>query len=443
MDGIAISAKNLSKKYRLYDSPQRRLKEALHPLRKKYHREFWALRDVSFELKKGESLGIIGRNGSGKSTLLQILCGVLQPSEGGVQVSGSISALLELGAGFNPDFTGRQNVYLNGAIKGFTKEQIDDRLEAIFGFADIGEFIDQPVKTYSSGMYVRLAFAAAINIDPDILVVDEALSVGDMFFQAKCMTRIKKMIDSGVTLLFVSHDLSSIKSLCKHSLWLQNGLTKALGDSGEVALEYGKFLIDDVNAANIQPKKVIVSKLPDTPLSTLNGISEKFARDDFLDAQKHFRSGTGAAKFKAIEVSGENDEPINNSMVFDQRIKIKVYIEFFEDYGNIAVGYHIRNKQRQEIIGHDSFALGTDIYKKKFRKGDRLAINFITRLPLQHGVYNINLLISSFTDQNMFSDVVFLDWIENAYIFEMRIRESVPVWDFVQIPVGLDYEISG
>jgi len=239
---IAISVRNLSKKYKLYDSPQHRLREALHPLRKKYHRDFWALKDVSFEVKKGENIGIMGKNGCGKSTLLQLICGVLQPSEGDIKVNGSIAALLELGSGFNPEFTGRENVYMNGAINGFTREQIDGKFDDIASFADIGHFIDQPVKTYSSGMYVRLAFAAAINIEPNILVVDEALSVGDEAFQRKCYSRIRTIQEKGSTILFVSHSASAVVEICKSAILLDQGELLLSGRPKRVVARYHKLL---------------------------------------------------------------------------------------------------------------------------------------------------------------------------------------------------------
>jgi len=220
---MAISVKNLRKSFRMYPSPKDRIKEMLHPFNKKYHTEFLALKDVSFEVKKGECIGIIGKNGSGKSTLLQVLCGILQPTAGEIVVRGRISALLELGAGFSPQFTGRENVYLSGAIMGFTKEEMSERFEKIVGFADIGEFINQPVKTYSSGMYLKLAFACAVNVDPDILVIDEALAVGDVFFQQKCFAKIREIISRGTTCLFVSHDTQILTNLSDRIILLDEG----------------------------------------------------------------------------------------------------------------------------------------------------------------------------------------------------------------------------
>ena len=238
MNTIAISAKNLSKRYQLYRSPKYRLKEALHPFRKKYHQSFWALRDVSFEVRRGETVGIIGRNGSGKSTLLQIICGTMTPTQGGVETNGRVSALLELGAGFNPEFTGKDNVYLNGAIMGLSRETMDERFEDIVSFADIGDFIDQPVKTYSSGMYVRLAFACAINIDPDILVIDEALSVGDAKFQHKCFNKFIEFQKAGKTILFVSHSSDLIVKHCDYAILLEKGNVVEIGEPKSITNYY-------------------------------------------------------------------------------------------------------------------------------------------------------------------------------------------------------------
>ena len=225
----------MSKKFRLFASPKERFLEALHPFRKQYHREFWALRDVSFQVQRGEIVGILGRNGSGKSTLLQVICSVMQATSGEVRVNGRIAALLELGAGFNPEFTGRDNVILSGAIMGFSRKEMLRRLPEIEAFADIGEFFNQPVKTYSSGMFVRVAFAAAIHVDPDILVVDEALAVGDAKFQRKCLLQIEKIRASGAAILFVSHSLETITSLCSRAIILENGALVSDGEPKAVA----------------------------------------------------------------------------------------------------------------------------------------------------------------------------------------------------------------
>lgn len=247
---IAIKVDNLSKCYHIYDTPRDRLKQFVLPRArrllgmqpKNYFREFWALKDVSFEVKKGETVGIVGRNGGGKSTLLQLICGTLNPTSGSIQTIGRVAALLELGAGFNPEFTGRENVYLNGSVLGLSKDEIDTKLEDILAFAGIGQFIDQPVKTYSSGMVVRLAFAVAINVDPQILIIDEALAVGDELFQRKCFSRIEAIRAAGATILFVSHSGGTVVELCDRALLLDSGERLAMGAPKQIVGRYQKLL---------------------------------------------------------------------------------------------------------------------------------------------------------------------------------------------------------
>lgn len=230
-----IRVQQLGKCYQIYDRPQDRLKQALWRGRKQFYREFWALRDVSFDVTRGQTFGIIGRNGSGKSTLLQMIAGTLTPTSGTIEAHGRVAALLELGSGFNPEFTGRENVYMNGIILGLSQEEIASRFQSIVDFADIGDFIDQPVKIYSSGMVLRLAFAVSVNVDPDILIVDEALAVGDLAFQYKCMDRLDRLTKSGVTLLFVSHDINAVKAFCHHVVYLSHGQLKAMGTASDMA----------------------------------------------------------------------------------------------------------------------------------------------------------------------------------------------------------------
>lgn len=244
----AITVTGLSKRYDIYGKPVDRLKSLFLPRHRAYAQAFWALQDLSFDVACGETLGIVGRNGSGKSTLLQILCGTLTPTTGHVAITGRVAALLELGAGFNPEFTGRENVYLNAAVLGLSHEEIAARFADIAHFAEIGEFIDQPVKTYSSGMYVRLAFAVAIHVEPQILIIDEALAVGDARFQAKCMNKIKHIQQAGVTLLFVSHDVNSVRTLCERAIWLDGGRIRLMGDAFKVTAQYTQYLFEgDVN----------------------------------------------------------------------------------------------------------------------------------------------------------------------------------------------------
>ena len=237
-----IEIRDLTKVYKIYDKPIDRLKESLSITHKKYSREFYALNGINLKIKKGENIGIIGTNGSGKSTLLKIITGVLSPTSGSVKVKGKISALLELGAGFNPEYTGLENIYLNGTMMGFNREEVEAKIDDILQFADIGDFIHQPVKTYSSGMFARLAFAVAINVEPEILIVDEALSVGDVRFQMKCMNKMKEMMSGGTTVLFVSHDINAIRRFCTKAVWLNNGVMQQVGEVNLVADAYLDFL---------------------------------------------------------------------------------------------------------------------------------------------------------------------------------------------------------
>lgn len=284
---IAIRVENLSKCYQIYDTPRDRLKQfilpRLHHLTgqtpRQYFREFWALKDISFEVKKGETIGIIGRNGSGKSTLLQLICGTVMPTTGSISTRGRVAALLELGAGFNTEFTGRENVLLNAAILGFPREVMEKRMMEVLAFSELGDFLEQPVKTYSSGMYARLAFSIAIHIDPEILIIDEALAVGDARFVAKCMRRIKEIQERGATILFVSHDVSSVRTLCQRAIWLDNGRIVEDGDVFPVTGKYTEFMFrDDLSEQQVLQEKIKVkqsrlegdgdSQWQDSPITT-------------------------------------------------------------------------------------------------------------------------------------------------------------------------------
>lgn len=241
-NGKSIEVNNVSKIYKLFDRPFDKVIEAFSITKKKHYHEFYALNNISFSVKKGETFGIIGTNGSGKSTLLKILTGVVTPNTGNVQVNGKISALLELGAGFNPKYTGMENIYLNGTTMGYTRAEMDERIQSILEFADIGDFIYQPVRSYSSGMFARLAFAVAINVEPEVLIVDEALSVGDVFFQNKCFKKFDELKNRGITILFVSHDMSSVKQMCSRALWIERGVQQMYGDCVEVCNAYANSI---------------------------------------------------------------------------------------------------------------------------------------------------------------------------------------------------------
>jgi len=256
MPNTAIKVNHLTKVYKLYDKPIDRLKESLHPLKKQYHKDFYALNDVSFEIKKGETVGIIGKNGAGKSTLLKIITGVLTPTSGHVHVNGRIASLLELGAGFNPEYTGIENIYLQGTLMGYTKEEMGSKMEEILAFADIGDFIHQSVKMYSSGMFARLAFAVAINVDPDILIVDEALSVGDMAFQEKCILKMKSMLNNNRAILFVSHSLPSIRNFCTKAIWVKDGKIMMQNEAHIVCEAYSDYMKNSDDVPKIEKGEI-------------------------------------------------------------------------------------------------------------------------------------------------------------------------------------------
>jgi len=309
MPNTAIRVSHLTKVYKLYDKPIDRLKESLHPLKKQYHKDFYALSDVSFEIKKGETVGIIGKNGAGKSTLLKIITGVLTPSSGHVHVDGRIASLLELGAGFNPEYTGTENIYLQGTLMEYTHEEMETKIDEILAFADIGDFIHQPVKMYSSGMFARLAFAVAINVDPDILIVDEALSVGDMAFQEKCILKMKSMLNDNRAILFVSHSLPSIRNFCNKAIWIKDGkvmmqneahiVCEAYSDymknSNDVQkIEKGEISTEDKSSKTIAIQKVSISK-------------NEYFTDENIDITIHLHFNKETVDY-AIGVLIHNDE---------------------------------------------------------------------------------------------------------------------------------------
>lgn len=265
---IAISVKNLTKKYRIFGHPGDRIKQALTFGRVRFHREFTALRDVSFEIKKGETVGIIGRNGSGKSTLLQLVCGILKPTSGSVQVNGRVTALLELGAGFNPEFTGRENVYFQGAVMGISNDEMDRRFDDIAAFADIGEFIDQPVRAYSSGMFVRLAFSVASHTEPDVLVIDEALAVGDEVFQRKCSNRIRNLQEKGTSVLVVSHSSATVSELCNRVILLDEGELLYAGTPQRGIAEYQRLIYAPKDRSDVVRTAILLEQPGDQTIAT-------------------------------------------------------------------------------------------------------------------------------------------------------------------------------
>ncbi|HET6514623.1 MAG TPA: ABC transporter ATP-binding protein [Thermodesulfovibrionales bacterium] len=428
---IAISVNNVSKKYRLYDRPSHRLKEAFHPLRRKYHHDFWALNEVSFEIEKGETFGIIGRNGSGKSTLLQIICGILQPSEGSVVKNGKLSALLELGTGFNPEFTGRENVYMSGALLGMTSQEMDRRFQAISEFADIGEFIDQPIKTYSSGMQVRLAFAAAIHIDPDILVVDEALAVGDMFFQAKCMTKMKAMIEDGITLVFVSHDMASVKSLCKKAILLDNGKVICAGKPDQVVERYFSRKVEgEQGIIDYEPSRGrSLGSAPDSSATFLPGLEFR-KRADFQ------RIRNGKASFVNVQLLDGNGREIVD-VEYEQDLVLRMAVEVDRDLQMLAYGYHIRDRNGVDVVYSDSVIEGKSIRGAK--RGGRYVVDWRFKAALMSGAYSVACVLSIPINLQL-GQVEFCDFIPVAVQFQMQPRREAILYGHVHWDNAVDVQ---
>lgn len=449
-DEIAIRVKGLSKCYQIYDTPGDRLKQFIIPRvqrmvwkqPKQYYKEFWALKEVSFEVKKGETVGIIGRNGSGKSTLLQMICGTLNPTGGSIQTNGRVAALLELGSGFNPEFTGRENVYMNAAVLGLSNEEIDARFDNIASFADIGQFIEQPVKIYSSGMFVRLAFAVIAHVDADILVIDEALAVGDAIFTQKCMRYIRDFQKRG-TLLFVSHDMGAVQNLCETGIWLDQGVTKMIGASKEIAEEYLQYTLQEAygNAAKlstiknekktkdaesnakevkgdlVQQERYVVSHFVD--------YEEKLTVQDNLSDAKGWQ--TGVADLLSIQLSrlgGLAEEVFSGG----EQVRVTIRAIAHQELPCPIIGFTVRDRLGQEIFGENTLPF-TDLNPVSVKAGQKLFAEFVFCLPmLPNGEY---ALMASIAGGHLY-DHIQHHFLHDALI--LTVTSSKIRWGLVGIP---------
>lgn len=376
MSDIAIKVDDISKLYKLYDRPSDRFKEALGLSRKKKYTEHYALRNVSFDIQKGETVGIIGTNGAGKSTILKIITGVLNPSEGKVVINGRISALLELGAGFNMEYTGIENVYLNGTMIGFTKEEIDEKLDDILKFADIGDFVNQPVKTYSSGMFVRLAFAVAINIEPEILIVDEALSVGDVFFQAKCYKKFEEFKREGKTIVFVSHDLGSIAKYCDRVVLLNKGKKLSEGEPKPIIDMYKKVLVNQLGDEGD-------TKQPKINITEIDNWKEKIQINPNMEEY-----GNGMANIVDYAII-DDEENIVDSITKNTAFEIKMRVQFNADIINPIFAFTIKDLRGTEITGTNT--MYERLYVDNVKPGDVKTVTFRQEMNLQGGEYLLSL----------------------------------------------------
>ena len=388
---IAIKVQNLTKVYKLYKEPIDRLKEALHPLKKSYHNDFYALNKVSFEIKRGETVGIIGRNGSGKSTLLKMITGVLSATSGRVNVHGKISAILELGAGFNPEMSGFENIYLNTSINGLTKKQTDEIIDAIIEFSELEEFIYQPVKSYSSGMKARLGFAVAININPDILIIDEALAVGDAAFRRKCFAKMEKIREMGATILFVSHSEGNIISLCNRAIWLSNGEKILEGDPKFVTDLYMKHSETRVIKKEILQKefKILQEKVFNSKKESVPEKKEIFFQEYYeptLQAKSTIFYEEKGAKISNVKITTLSGEQVNILYAGNKYI-FSFNVDFLEYYNNIQFGMLIKT-----IEGSD---LGGSVFPKhnQYINVNKLTNNifqFVFEANLNSGSYLLN-----------------------------------------------------
>lgn len=384
-----IEVKDLVKTYKLYKKPIDRLKESILPLKKKYHDDFNALNGISFEINKGEAIGILGRNGSGKSTLLKLIIGVLSATSGIIKVNGRISAILELGAGFNPEYTGRENIYLNGLMIGLTRNEIDGKMDGIIEFADIGSFIDQPVKIYSSGMFARLAFAVAINVDPDILIVDEALAVGDVRFQVKCIEKMKELKSSGTTILFVSHATEQVKRFCNRALWLKDGVIEAIGESSEIVdlyEDYMRYSSVDNDSVNIE----IAEPEPD--------LGEN-------DNEQNLSIPSNSAILALITKVGINGIKFKT---FDQ-LEVEIEYEIYEEMiHGLLLGVALYTPDREYIFGPNTHLEKIDVPSSRGRHKVKYVIPSLTLLG---GTFNVDVGI--FNNEG----IVCLDYKQEAVGF--------------------------
>jgi hypothetical protein len=401
---IAISVMDVSKIYRLYDKPIDRLKEALSLTHKKYHKEFFALDKLSFNVEKGSTVGIIGTNGSGKSTILKIITGVLNPSTGSVKVDGNISALLELGAGFNSDYTGIENIYMNGTMMGFSREEMEKKLPEILEFADIGDFVYQPVKTYSSGMFVRLAFALAINVEPEILIVDEALSVGDVFFQSKCYAKMEEIRKKGTTILMVTHDMGSIIKYCDKVVLLNKGKFLAEGSARDMVDLYKKILagqfdetsmeLSDFNSGVVEDLANIKMSKEDTFMKTTNELMK--AKMTINPSLTEYGDGrAGIVDFGIVDAKGS----ISNLLMKGEYFYIKEKIRFNSKIKSPIFTYTIKDKKGTELSGTNTMLEAAKV--EEVDEGDIYEVSFKQKMTLQGGEYLLSMSCTGFEEGDL------------------------------------------
>ncbi|MBE5936549.1 MAG: ABC transporter ATP-binding protein [Lachnospiraceae bacterium] len=406
MDNISIAVNGISKVYKLYDNPMDRLKEALKLTRKVKYAEYYALDDISFSVNKGETVGIVGTNGAGKSTLLKIVTGVLTPSAGNVTVQGKIAALLELGAGFNMEYTGIENIYLNGTMMGFTREQMDERVDSIVEFAGIGDFINQPVKTYSSGMFARLAFAVSINVDPDILIVDEALSVGDVFFQAKCFKKMDEIKKKGTTILLVTHDLSSVVKYCDRAILLNKGKFIDEGSPKRIVDIYKKILVNQFDETDVSKDNEIGDDKINTDETFVTADTTSVASNNTENWKSYMAVNSdneatiyGNGKADIIDFGiFDNTGKITNIIMKKSVFTLKMKVRFNEPVNMPIFAYTFKNEHGVEITGTNSMFEKIEVPDAS--AGDIYVVEFKQQMDLQGGDYLLSFGCTGFENDD-------------------------------------------
>ena len=397
---IAISVTGVSKRYEMYSQPQDRLLQFLSRGKRQYFKEFWALRDVTFSVKKGETIGILGRNGSGKSTLLQIIAGTLAPTSGEVRTSGVIAALLELGSGFSPEFTGRENIYLNGSILGFSKAEMDDRFHEIAAFADIGEHLDQPIKTYSSGMTVRLAFAVQACVSPQVLIVDEALSVGDEKFQRKCFEYIERLREGGCSILLVTHSTATVEKFCQRGILLHKGVVHGIGPAKEIVDQYHALLYSDEKA---YIRYAAQNKISEKDSSLIDQTNIQPSPSDSADGNEESDSVGMRAVIAGWDVMDAQEKP-SEQFKTGETVKVRFFVDVLSQVDEIQAGILIRT-----VEGVSAFGTSTLYHRKNFinaRQGNRIRFDFDLQANLCAGSYFITLAIAEAISHG---DMLYLD----------------------------------
>ncbi|MCI8982691.1 MAG: ABC transporter ATP-binding protein [Hungatella sp.] len=422
----AIRVTNVTKVYKMYEKPIDRLKESLHPRHKEYHKKFYALNNISFNVGKGETVGIIGTNGSGKSTILKIITGVLSPTDGFVEVEGTISALLELGAGFNSDYTGIENIYMNGTMMGFSRKEMDGKLQDILDFADIGDFVYQPVKTYSSGMFVRLAFALAINVEPEILIVDEALSVGDVFFQSKCYRRMEEIREKGTTILMVTHDMGSIIKYCDRVVLLNKGNFVAQGEPGHMVDLYKKILANQMDSLEEELEEMndfSGEQEQGHQKDKAHGHTEGLMKERLTINANRTEYGDGRAEIYDLGLFDQRGN-LTNLLLKGENFTIKEKIRFNARLESPIFTYTIKDKKGTDLSGTNTMYEGADI--RPVGPGDEYEVSFTQKMTLQGGEY---LLSMSCTGFEMGEHVVYHRLYDVANITVISNKNTVGVYD--------------